>query len=96
MIPDEVGAALDFAVVNVLVQFGREHSLAPFDWRIAEYPDGVVIEGRPGGASSDPIADSQGWASALEMIEYAWDEESRPAWHSEQGHWHFEVTSRRD
>lgn len=93
---DEVGTALEAALVGVLGEFGASHELRGFDWRIVDYPDGHVIEGRPLPSADDPDADAQAWAAALGMAESEWDHEASRAWHLEQGHWHFEVVSRRD
>ena len=93
---DDVGAALESAVIDVLADFGRSRDLGGFEWRIVDYPDGHVIEGRPLASAENGVADAQGWAHALGMVEYEWDQESSRSWHLEQGHWHFEVLSSRD
>jgi hypothetical protein len=36
MRPDDVGAALESAVVGVLTEFGLSHDLGDFDWRHLE------------------------------------------------------------
>jgi hypothetical protein len=93
---DDVGAALESAVVGVLGEFGTTHDLGGLEWRVVDYPDGHVIEGRPLAAAETPVTDAQGWADALGMSEYEWAEDSCRSWHLEQGHWHFEVLSNRD
>ena len=65
---DDVGAALESAVIDVLANFGRSRDLGGFEWRIVDYPDGHVIEGRPLASAENGVADAQGWAHALGVV----------------------------
>ncbi|MBK4347723.1 hypothetical protein [Lacisediminihabitans changchengi] len=92
-----IGPVLDAAVVQVLERFGEDRGLSPLRWSVIDYPEGLVIEGRPEAAGPDVAETCAQWAAALTMVEYEWDSvDGERSWHLDIGAWHLELIAGHD
>jgi len=87
-----IGTLLEAAVVQVLERFGDSRGLTPILWAVIDYPEGPVVEGRPGAGCADAEVTCTRWATAMEMTENGWDSvDGTRSWRLDIGPWHLEL-----